>query len=149
MTRRLGVALSLALAGCAAAPREAAKAPPSACPADAELCPEATVQAQLEAYNRGDIAAFIATFHPDAELFVLGEDEPKARGRPAIEAIYADLFARSPNLHSEVVHRAVIGDRVVDHERITGRDGSDAPLELIMVYEVEPLGIRRAWAIRP
>ena len=35
----------------------------------------------------------------------------------------------------------------LDHERITGREGGDV-LELLMVYEVEDGGIRRAWSIR-
>lgn len=114
-----------------------------------DLHPEATVQAQLDAYNARDIDRFMATFHPDAELFVLGDAEPRAVGRDAVRAIYAKLFAGSPALHSELVHRACIGARVIDHERITGRDGATEVLELVMIYEVELLGIRRAWAIRP
>ena len=47
----------------------------------------------------------------------------------------------------ELVHRAVLDNRVIDHERITGREGGDV-LELLMVYEVEDGGIRRAWSIR-
>ncbi len=109
--------------------------------------PEAVVQAQLEAYNRGDLDNFMATFHPEAELFALGDPAPRAQGREAVRGIYRELFARSPELHSDLVHRAVFGDRVIDHERITGREGGDV-LELIMVYEVEDGGIRRAWSIK-
>ena len=116
-------------------------------PAPAPGSPEAVVQAQLEAYNAGDIDAFMATFHPEAVLFAIGDPIPRAQGRDAVRAIYADLFARSPDLHSELVHRAVLGNRVIDHERITGREGGDV-LELLMVYEVEDGGIRRAWSIR-
>jgi hypothetical protein len=122
---------------------------PANCRSMPDLRPETTVQAQLDAYNARDIDAFMATFDPAAELFVLGEAEPKAVGRDAVRAIYAELFASSPELHSELVHRSVIGARVIDHERITGRAGSDGVLELAMVYEVGLLGIRRAWAIRP
>ena len=158
--------LTVALApACARASSSTEPAPPTAAPTPAsvgtpidvpancrpmpDLRPEATVQAQLDAYNARDIEAFVATFHPDAELFVLGEAEPKAVGRDAVRAIYAELFASSPELHSELVHRACIGARVIDHERIRGRGGSSEVLELVMVYEVEPFGIRRAWAIRP
>ena len=127
--------------------RDPAAAIPAASSAPAPGSPEAVVQAQLEAYNAGDIDAFMATFHPEAELFAIGDPIPRAQGRDAVRAIYADLFARSPDLHSELVHRAVLGNRVIDHERITGREGGDV-LELLMVYEVEDGGIRRAWSIR-
>jgi len=111
--------------------------------------PAAVVQAQLEAYNRRDLPGFLATFAADAEVFTLGDAAPAARGTAELAKLYGELFAASPALHSELVHRAVIGARVVDHERITGRRGSAAPLELVMVYEVEGGLIRRAWAIRP
>lgn len=127
--------------------RDPAAATPAASSAPAPGSPEAVVQAQLEAYNAGDIDAFMATFHPEAELFAIGDPTPRAQGRDAVRAIYADLFARSPDLRSELVHRAVLGNRVIDHERITGREGGDV-LELLMVYEVEDGGIRRAWSIR-
>lgn len=111
--------------------------------------PADVVQAQLEAYNRRDLPAFVATFHEDAELYTLGDAAPSARGRAELERIYGELFTASPTLHSDIVHRVVIGQRVLDHERITGRRGSNEPIELVMVYEVEGDVIRRAWAIRP
>ena len=110
---------------------------------------EAVVAAQLDAYNRRDLDAFMATFHAEAELFSLGDSTPRAQGHDAVRAIYGELFENSPDLRSELVHRSVIGTKVIDHERITGRAGSDGVLELVMVYEVEDGGIRRAWAIRP
>lgn len=111
--------------------------------------PRAVVAAQLDAYNAGNLEAFMATFHSDAELFILGDSTPRAQGKDAVREVYAGLFEDSPDLHSELVHRAVIGNRVIDHERITGRQGSGTPLELVMVYEVVDGGIRRAWSIRP
>lgn len=105
------------------------------------------VQAQLDAYNARDIDAFMATFHPEAELFSVDDPTPRASGHQAVRAIYADLFARSPELHSELVHRATLGRRVIDHERITGREGGEV-LEIVMVYEVEDAKIRRAWAVK-
>lgn len=105
------------------------------------------VQAQLDAYNAGDIDAFMATFHPEAELFSIEDPTPRASGHEAVRAIYADLFERSPQLHSELVNRMAVGNRVIDHERITGREGGEV-LEIVMVYEVEDGAIRRAWSIR-
>ncbi len=111
--------------------------------------PADVVQAQLEAYNRRDLPAFLATFHEDAELYTLGEITPLAKGQAQLETLYGELFEASPSLHSEIVQRVVIGQRVLDHERITGRRGSSEPIEIVMIYEVEGDAIRRAWAIRP
>lgn len=46
--------------------------------------PEAVVQRQLEAYNRGDIDAFAATYAEDVELFDLGAD-PKASSAAVVQ----------------------------------------------------------------
>ena len=43
----------------------------------------------------------------------------------------------------------VMGSKVVDHERITGRMGNTELLELIVVYQVENLKINRITVIRP
>ena len=84
--------------------RDPAAATPAASSAPAPGSPEAVVQAQLEAYNAGDIDGFMATFHPEAELFAIGDPTPRAQGRDAVRAIYADLFARSPDLHLSLIH---------------------------------------------
>lgn len=110
--------------------------------------PEEVVQAQLEAYNNKDIDAFMETFSDTAMLYSIGDAEPWASGEGEVRAVYSGLFEQSPDLYSEIVHRSVVGNKVMDHERITGRRGSDEPLELIMVYEVVDGKIVRAWSVR-
>ncbi len=110
--------------------------------------PEDVVQAQLEAYNKKDIDEFMETFGDSAKLYSIGDAEPWASGHAEVKAVYADLFGQSPELHSTIVHRSVVGNKVMDHERITGRRGSNEPLELIMIYEVVEGKIIRAWSVR-
>lgn len=142
----LTAVVALTLLGCSTAVETQPEAPRTIS-ADVAATPEAVVEAQLQGYNARDIDAFMATMHPDVELFAIGDPTPRASGAEAVRKVYAALFEKSPDLHSELVHRAVIGNRVVDHERITGRQGGEV-LELVMVYEVEDGGIRRAWSIR-
>ena len=142
----LASALNLTFLGCSTAV-ETQPEDPRTISADVAATPEAVVEAQLQAYNARDIDAFMATMHPDVELFAIGDPTPRASGAEAVREVYAALFEKSPGLHSELVHRAVIGNRIVDHERITGRQGGEV-LELVMVYEVEDGAIRRAWSIR-
>ncbi len=111
--------------------------------------PEQVVQAQLEAYNARDIDAFIATFDATASLWNFGETEPIAAGSDALRAIYQRVFEQSPNLHSTVINRTVIGSKVIDYEVIVGRSSSDnSPLHLVMIYEVRNGKIVKAVALR-
>lgn len=109
--------------------------------------PGDVAEAQLKAYNAKDIDAFMAVFSDDVTLWNLGDTIPWANGANKAREVYANLFASSPDLHSEVLTRTVIGNKVLDYERITGRKGGDV-LFLIMVYEVRDGKIFRATAIR-
>lgn len=109
--------------------------------------PSDIAEAQLKAYNAHDIDAFMAVFSEDVALWNLGDSTFWASGAAQVRTTYAKLFASSPDLHSEVLSRTVIGNKVLDYERITGRKGSDV-LFLIMVYEIKDGKIFRATAIR-
>jgi len=109
---------------------------------------EHVVQQQLEAYNARNIDAFMAVFHADIELWTLGAAAPNAVGWEKVKTVYADLFEQSPELHSKVLNRSVIGNKVIDYEQISGRKGVKEDLFLIMVYEVKDGKIWKAWAVR-
>jgi len=106
------------------------------------------VQSQLIAYNNKDIQAFTALFAEDAALFNLGQDVPIAQGKDAIYALYNNLFQRSPDLHSEVVNRSVLGNKVIDYELITGREGQDGIISIIAIYVIENSLISKCYFIR-
>ncbi len=111
--------------------------------------PEHVVQTQLEAYNARDIDAFMATFDSTASLWNFGETEPIASGADALRTIYQRVFDQSPNLHSTVINRTVIGSKVIDYEVIVGRTSGDTtPLHLVMIYEVKNGKIIKAVALR-
>jgi hypothetical protein len=109
--------------------------------------PTDVAEAQLKAYNKGNIDEFMEVFSEDITLWNLGEAVPWAAGAENVREIYAKLFASSPDLNSEVISRTVIGNKVLDYERITGRKGGDV-FFLIMVYEIKDGKIFRATAIR-
>ncbi len=111
------------------------------------MLPENIVQKQLDAYNNRDIEAFVAMHAPDAELFAFSEKKPFVKGREHIRATYSEIFESSPNLHSKLLHRIALGNKVIDHEEITGRKGVDV-LEFIAIYEVDETTITKAHFIR-
>jgi hypothetical protein len=107
------------------------------------MTPETLVQAHLDAYNGRDLRAFLATCHPDLELFRPPAGEPVLSGREAVGRHYARERFCIEGLHAELLGRTVMGPIVVDHERVHGV-GPQAT-EAILVFQVEPEGIRRIW----
>lgn len=108
--------------------------------------PEAIVQSQVEAYNRHDMAAFLDSFHREAE-FVRWPAEVLFKGRDDFRKRYGDLWARAPQLRAEISKRIVVGRFVTDLEQLVGHpDGAQAPL--LVIYETEDELIRRFWVIK-
>lgn len=110
------------------------------------LAPEAVIQRQLDAYNARDLDALIATYAADAQLFehpatLLASGSAAVRERMAVRL-------QEPNLHAKLLSRIVMGNRVVDHERVT-RTFPEGPgqMEMLMIYEVEEGRIARAWVM--
>jgi hypothetical protein len=97
------------------------------------------VQAQLDAYNAHDVAAFAACYAADVKIF----DATGAlvmEGTDALRARYGELFAASPNLHAEVTQRTRIGAPeawyVVDTEHVSGRQeaGARTRFDVLVLY---------------
>jgi len=79
---------------------------------------------QLDAYNRADLDAFCACYHPDVRVFN-GEQE-KPQGMEAFRERYADMFAKggfSATISKRVVHEKHCVD--LEHwKRANGKTGT-------------------------
>ena len=107
------------------------------------MTPEEVVQRQVEAYNARDLEAFAATYSEDVKLYRPPQAEPSVSGQKALREFYAKERFNRPQLHAQIVNRMVFGNRVVDHERITGV--RDKPFDAAAVYEVSGGLIRSVW----
>lgn len=107
--------------------------------------PLEAVQAQLEAYNRLDIDAFMAVHSPTITLYNLLDGSIIAQGQEAVRDRYLLRFA-NPHLHAEITQRIVMGARVVDHERVSGIQ-PDRDVQVIAIYDVQDGLIQRVWFI--
>jgi imidazolonepropionase-like amidohydrolase len=107
--------------------------------------PADIVQRQLNAYNARDLDAFIATYRPDARLYVF-PDRLEAEGHAAMRRIYGPMFANLPDLHAEVPRRIVAGNHVIDQEVVTGLPGGET-VRATAIYEVQDGLIARVWFI--
>lgn len=101
------------------------------------------VQQQLEAYNARDLDAWVATYHEDAEQYLLHAG-PLAIGRDAIRQRMVERF-KAPVLHAELVSRTVMGNIVVDHEFVTrSAAGGFESVQMVCIYEVTDGKIAKA-----
>lgn len=108
------------------------------------MTPESTIQTQVQGYNTRNIELFASAHAEDVELYNFGEAEPFCVGNAKLREIYGAIFQDSPNLHTEIINRIVMGSTIMDHEIVTGRKGVDK-LELVAIYEVENEKIARAY----
>ena len=99
--------------------------------------PLEVVQTFVDAFNARDAAALTPCFHSDA--IIVGPDgNVMTQGGEAINALYAQLFAQSPELHAEIVSRMSVGNWVVDEEQVSGIvfEGFPSDLHDVSIYEV-------------
>ena len=109
---------------------------------------EQTVQENLDFYNQRNIDGFISLLSDDIEIINLGENKPTLEGLASVRGMYGELFSNSPQLHSTILKRIVIGNKVIDHESIVGRNGMSEILELVLIYEIDNEKIIKITVIR-
>ncbi len=93
---------------------------------------EAVVQGQLDAYNAQDVDAFV-TFFDDGITIANLNAEPNLRGLDAYRERHVAMFAEFPQNRAELVSRLVLGDTVIDHERVF-RSPEASPFEVAAIY---------------
>lgn len=94
---------------------------------------ESIVQKQLEAYNNRDIDAFVNTYAVNVKLYNF-PNEVTANGKEALKRQYDAFFKNTPDLKAEIVNRIVLGNKVIDKEKVTI---NGTIFYAVAIYEVE------------
>ncbi len=92
------------------------------------------------------IAICPATYSDAIRIYRLPATEPAIVGKAQLAETYRKRFT-SPNLHADIVNRIVLGNKVIDHERVVGI--KEAPIEAVAVYEVVSGLIETVWFFYP
>ena len=92
---------------------------------------------QLEAYNRADLEAFCACYHPNVLVYD-AQGQISSEGAEAFRARYASMFAQG-KFGAEVTERIIMGEHCVDRElywreAIEGREASKG--EVLVRYRL-------------
>ena len=105
---------------------------------------EFPVQQQLAAYNARDIDVFMQWWADDCEYYefpsrLLAHGASEIRERHVIRFKEPDLFGR-------LIHRAVVGNLVIDQECVTRTfpDGV-GEVDVLAIYEIVESRIAKAW----
>ncbi|WP_197022173.1 nuclear transport factor 2 family protein [Sediminibacter sp. Hel_I_10] len=95
--------------------------------------PDAIVQQQLDAYNYQDIDMFLETYTEDVKLYNY-PNELISEGKVQLRERYADFFENTPDLYAALENRTVIGNKVIDKEKLTANGNT---FFAVAIYEVE------------
>ncbi|GLR12035.1 steroid Delta-isomerase [Chitinimonas prasina] len=103
-------------------------------------------QAQLDCYNQLDLEGFLALYADDVVVHEFPAT-PVLEGKAALRERYGRILFPGSTVHAVVTQRMVVGNRVIDHEQITGHPimGEAA---LVVIYQVGAQGIERVWFMR-
>jgi hypothetical protein len=96
------------------------------------------VERQVEAYNAGDVDAFVACYADDV-VVENAEGEVQMSGRDEMRQAYGKLFAGCTDLHAEIPARIRVGSYVVDEERVSGHPAGD--LHVVAIYRLDDEGL--------
>jgi hypothetical protein len=104
------------------------------------------VQRQVEAYNNRDLNR-VSTYSETIAIFRMPSTEPSISGKAQLAEFYSTQRFNLPKLRAEIVNRIVLGDKVIDHERVWGI--RDSPIEVAAIYQVVGALIERVWFFSP
>jgi hypothetical protein len=107
------------------------------------MTPEQAVQHQLDAYNAHDLARFLEVYEDDVVVYRVPSKEPAFTSRGQLAEFYRTQRFNLPALRAELMNRMVIGNVVIDHERVHGV--RDRPFEVAASYRVVDGLIRAVW----
>jgi hypothetical protein len=105
--------------------------------------PEQAVQHQLDAYNARDLPRFLEVYEDDVVVYRLPSKVPAFTGLAQLAELYRTERFNLPELRAELVNRIVVGNVVIDHERVHGV--RDHPFEVAASYQVVAGRIRTVW----
>jgi len=91
---------------------------------------------QLNAYNSRNIIDFLKPYSDDIKAYNY-PDQLLFEGKDRMREVYGKMFANSPDLHCELVHRTVMGNIVIDQERVTGVAGAENAIEALAIYTIK------------
>ena len=111
--------------------------------------PASVVQAQVDAYNKHDVDAFLNCYADNATVYWLDGHKGPAKGTAALRAEFAFL-ARIPPAGAgfgvDVISKTITGPTIANVEHMRGLPpGAPTVPDTLVIYEVREGKILNAW----
>ena len=100
--------------------------------APANLSVTALMQGALDAYNAQDLDAYAVFFTPDVVVADYNGAVTQ-QSYDELRARYVKTFAQFPENKAEVLNQMVVGNIVIEHERVVRSPGGET-FEVICIY---------------
>jgi hypothetical protein len=110
------------------------------------VTPEILVQQQLNAFNAHDIEAFLQPYSDSVALYDQSSGKLLMKGKDQVRLRYTDMFTKLTELHCELKSRMVVGNTVIDHEKLAGMKST--PVEAAAVYTIDKGKIVKVYFVR-
>jgi hypothetical protein len=108
------------------------------------ITPLALVIHQVNAYNTGNLEAFLETYADDIKIYDF-PDKLLVKGKEEMKKVYGQLFRNYPELHCEVKDSMIQGTTIILKERISGIEPE--ALQSIVIYEITENKISKVYFI--
>lgn len=109
------------------------------------ISPQEVVQKQLDFYNNYDLDSFISTYKEDVKIYNLIDNTIILEGKEVLKEKYKERF-EILKVHAVIQNRIVIGNKVIDHEYVTGIK-TDSIVKAVAIYEIEDSLIKNVWFV--
>jgi hypothetical protein len=108
---------------------------------------EQLAQAQLEAYNKHDIEAFLLSYADSVEIYSF-PNNLQYKGKDMMRKSYGGMFTTTPDLFCTLKNRIAVGNTIIDQESVVFQ--KDKPtIECMAIYTIEKGKIAKVHFIRP
>lgn len=98
--------------------------------------PQEIAQEQLDFYNEQNLDKFCEMFSSDVVVSNY-HGQQNVEGKDAFKQVYQKMFNDHPKNRAELVHRIVIRNKVIDHEKIYREGGDLHTFECVAIYTIE------------
>lgn len=98
---------------------------------------------QMLAFNNRDIKKMMPLYSKEIKIFNHADNTIAIDSINECEKMFITLFDNSPNLYAEIIKTINFDNKVIVHEYIYGRNGSDEKTEQVVIFEVNNQKITR------
>lgn len=109
------------------------------------MTPEQLAEHQLQGYNERNINKFLEAYSDSVKVYMF-PNKLMYTGKDKMKSGYEGMFASTPDLHCTLKSRMILGNTVIDEERVL-LSKSRPLLEAIAIYKVAAGKIQEVYFI--